>query len=375
MTQTSSPPASRDHVIRHIRSPMRVYLGSPMRGPLRGFVRPVLLFAVPALLLAAAVWVYLGFGRYATTDDAYVKADLAMVAPQVGGNVLAIHVQENERVVEGQVLLDIDDEAVQFAVRQAQAQVEAARIKIEALKANHVMQSAEVVLAEDQAKFAQTELDRQSNLSSQSLVSKADLDKAQKNYDLMHGMALIVRAQMHGTAIQLQGDPELAVDEHPEVRAALVELERAWRNLEYTHLVAPRGGIVSRLPFVGDRVTAGVPVLAIVDDGNEWIEANFKETDLERMHPGQPVEIEIDTFPDWHGKGKVESVAQASGAEFALLPPQNASGNWVKVVQRIAVRISIEHEAPAPELRVGMSAFVRVDLGTANKGAGSSPEH
>jgi len=188
----------------------------------------------------------------------------------------------------------------------------------------------------------------------------------------MHGLSLIIRGQMHETAIRLSGNPDLAVNDHPEVRAAAADLQRAELDLDRARLLAPRAGIVSRVPHVGDHLTAGVPALAIVDDSREWVEANFKETDLTRMHPGQPVEIDIDTYPDHQWRGHIESIAQATGAEFALLPPQNASGNWVKVVQRIPVRIAIDADEGAPALRVGMSANVRVDLGPREKDGAAS---
>ena len=337
------------------------------RGIMRGGVRPLLLWGVPAAMVVAGVWIYLSLGRYASTDDAYVQADKSVVAPQVSGNILKINVRENEQVNSGQVLLEVEDEAARLAVQRAQAQLEAARTNVEALKANYVLQSAEVAVAENQARFAQAEFERQKDLARKKLASQSDLDKAEQNYEQMHGLSLIIRGQMHETAIRLSGNPDLAVNDHPEVRAAAADLQRAELDLDRARLLAPRAGIVSRVPHVGDHLTAGVPALAIVDDSREWIEANFKETDLTRMHPGQSVDIDIDTYPDYQWHGHIESIAQATGAEFALLPPQNASGNWVKVVQRIPVRISIDADEGAPALRVGMSATVRVDLGPREK--------
>jgi len=335
-------------------------------------MRLLLLWVVPIAVIAAGIWVYLSAGRYASTDDAYVQADKSVVASQVNGNILRVSVQENEQVHAGQLLLEVEDEASRLAVQRAQAQLEAARTNVEALKANYVLQSAEVAVAENQARFAQVEFVRQQDLAKQKLASQSDVDKAEKDYELMHGLSLVIRGQMHETAVRLSGNPELAVDAHPEVQAAATDLQRAELDLDRTRLLAPRAGIVSRVPHVGDHLTAGLPVLAIVDDSGEWIEANFKETDLARMHPGQPVEIDIDTYPNHQWHGHVESIAQASGAEFTLLPPQNASGNWVKVVQRIPVRISIDADGGAPELRVGMSATVHVDLGSREKGTAAS---
>jgi len=333
-----------------------------VRKRMDGAVRHVFLWLVPVALIAGGIWVYIIFGRYAYTDDAYVQADKTLVAPQVSGNILKVNVHENEHVTAGQVLLEIENEAARLAVERARAQLDAARTSIEALKSSYVFQAATAMVADEQAEFAKKEWERQRDLAKQDMASKADLDKAEQNYKLMYGLALVIREQMRGTAVRLSNNPNLPVEQHPDVQAAAVDLQRAELDLERTRVLAPRPGVVSRLPFVGDHVSTGVPALAIVDNSREWIEANFKETDLTRMQVGQKVDIDIDTYPDHTWQGHVESIAQATGAEFALLPPQNASGNWVKVVQRIPVRIAFEHEDEEPALRVGMSAQVRVHL-------------
>lgn len=334
----------------------------PLRRPRRA-TRLVLLVLVPLVLAAAGLWAWYETSRYATTDDAYVQADIAMVSPQVSGNVLAVAANENDRVVAGQLLVELQADDARIAVQRAEARLDNVRTEIEAMQANYTLQAAEKKLAEEQARFAHNEMERQKDLAEKGLASQSDLDKAEQNYGLMHGMAVVVGQQMNETRIRLAGKLDAPVDEHPQVRAALSELNRARLELERTQLRAPRDGVVSRLPKVGDFLAAGSPALSIVSESGIWIEANFKETDLERMHPGQPVQVQIDTYPDLEWQGRVESIAQATGAQFALLPPQNASGNWVKVVQRIPVRIAIEKEPDAPPLRVGMSADVRVDLG------------
>jgi len=326
-------------------------------------LRLVLLVLVPLALAATGLWAWYELSRYASTDDAYVQADIAMVSPQVSGNVLAVTVSENERVTAGQVLVELQSDDARIAVQRAEAQLDNVRTEIEALQANYTLQAAEKKLAEEQARFAHNEMDRQNDLAGRGLASQSDLDKASQNYELMHGMALVVGQQMNETRIRLAGRLDAPVDDHPQVRAALSEVDRARLELERTRLRAPRDGIASHLPKVGDFLAAGMPALSIVSESGTWIEANFKETDLERMRPGQPVRVEIDSYPGREWQGRVESIAQATGAQFSLLPPQNASGNWVKVVQRIPVRIAIEKEQDPPPLRVGMSADVRVDLG------------
>jgi membrane fusion protein (multidrug efflux system) len=326
-------------------------------------LRFVLLVAIPVGLVAAGLWGWYLMTRYASTDDAYVQADITMVSPRASGNVLEVAVRENERVAAGQLLLELQSDDARIAVQRAQAELDNARTEVEALKANYTLQTAEMTLADEQARYAGIEMDRQKDLAEKNLASQSDLDKAAKDYDLMRGLALVVRQQRKQTRIRLAGNLDGPADDHPRVRAALAELERAQLELERSRLRAPRDGVVSHLPKVGDFLAAGAPALSIVSDSGVWIEANFKETDLERMHPGQPVRIGIDTYPGHEWRGRVESIAQATGAQFALLPPQNASGNWVKVVQRIPVRILIEEDPGAPLLRVGMSAGVRVDLG------------
>lgn len=329
----------------------------------RGIIRPVLLWILPAIVVIASVWLYTSLGRYVSTDDAYVQARKTTVSPQASGNVVQLFVKENEKVARGQIVLEIEDEFRQINLRRAKAQVESARTTIEALKATYALQAAEVVVAEDQAKFARNEYERQREMASRKLASKSEVDKAQQTYELMRGAALVIKQQMQETVAKLAGDPKIPIEKHPDYRAAMANLDTAELELERTRLRAPRDGIVSRLPYEGDHLTIGIPAFSIIADEGAWIEANFKETDLEKMQPGQTVEIEIDTYPDhtWHGH--VESIAQATGAEFALLPPQNASGNWVKVVQRIPVRIAIDDGNRGPLLRAGMSALVSVDTG------------
>jgi membrane fusion protein (multidrug efflux system) len=332
-------------------------------------LRFTLLVLVPLLVAVAGFWAWYSLSRYVSTDDAYVQTDIAMVSARVSGNVLSVAARENQRVAAGQLLLEIQSDDAQIAVQRAQAQLENVRTEIEALKANYTLQSAEMKLADAQAGFARKEMERQRDLADRKLASQSELDKAEQNYQLMHGLALVMRQQMNETRVRLSGSVEAPVENHPRVRAAASELARARLELERTRLRAPRDGMVSHLPKVGDFLAAGSPALSIVSDGDPWIEANFKETDLGHMHPGQPVRIAIDTYPGHEWEGRVESIAQATGAQFDLLPPQNASGNWVKVVQRIPVRIDIVEQDDGPELRAGMSASVRVDLGRKRLGS------
>jgi membrane fusion protein, multidrug efflux system len=211
--------------------------------------------------------------------------------------------------------------------------------------------------------YAVSELERQRELAVRKLVPQSSLEATQRSRDIAVGSIEILQLQLNQARSKLGGDPDLPVDQHPAVRAAAASLAKARVDLEHTLLNAPQAGVVSHLPQVGDRVEPGHGAFAVVTSRGVYLEANFKETDLEWVRAGQAVSIEVDTYPgrEWHGR--VASIAQATGAEFALLPAQNASGNWVKVVQRVPVRISIETKSGDPPLRSGASAEVSIDTG------------
>jgi membrane fusion protein, multidrug efflux system len=328
-----------------------------------GAIRPLLLWVVPAAVIVVCLVIYFSQGRYVSTDNAYVQLEKTAVTPHISGHVVTLFVRENDKVEQGQIILKIEDDDTRINVKQGLALLESARTNIKVLKATYDLQQAEVDVALDQARFSENELDRQKDMAKRNMASKSDVDEAEQEFELMRGAALIVKQQMQETIAKLHGEANIEIEDHPNVRGARANLENAELMLARTELRAPRDGIVSQLPFVGDTVAVGVPALSIVAVDNPWIEANFKETQLTKIKPGQPVEIEIDSYPGqvWHGH--VDSIAQATGAEFAILPPQNSSGNWVKVVQRIPVRITIDDYSDEEPLRTGLSAHVTVDLG------------
>lgn len=330
--------------------------------PRRG-LRTVMLWILPLLIVGVAVWIYGNGGRFVSTDNAYVKQDRIDVAPQVSGEVFEVRMRENDRVEPGQVVLVLDDSVQRVAVERAQAQLASAKADIEALKAAYREKAGEVEVARRTAAYSVREFDRQRELADKQLVAAAQVDVAHRSSDLALGAIGVMQLQLGQTLAQLGGDASAPVEKHPAVMTAAAELSRAQLDLTRTVIKSPRGGIVSHLPQVGDHVDAGRPSFAIVTDRDIWLEANFKETDLEYVRAGQSVDIDIDTYGHHTWKGRVESISQATGAEFSLLPPQNASGNWVKVVQRIPVRIVIESRDDDPPLRNGMSADVSIDTG------------
>lgn len=326
-------------------------------------LRSLLLWVVPALVVGAVLFLYGSGGRYVSTDNAYVQQDRIDVSPQVSGDVRQVFVTENQRVRAGDPLLALDDSVPRAAIHLAEARLDAARADVETLKAGYREKQGELVLAERTAEYSVRELRRQQELAARKLVAAAAVDSAHRTADLAVGAIEVLKLQLGQARARLGGSDEAPTDRHPSVVAAAAELERARIDLEHTVIRAPQAGIVSHLPKVGDRVLAGSSALAIVADQTLWVEANFKETDLADVRPGQPVVVQVDTYGGRKWQGQVESIAQATGAEFALLPPQNASGNWVKVVQRIPIRIALKIPEDAPPLRNGMSADVEIDTG------------
>jgi membrane fusion protein (multidrug efflux system) len=211
--------------------------------------------------------------------------------------------------------------------------------------------------------FASKNLVRQQALTARGLLPAAKLEEAEKAAQDAASYIVVLEQEIRRIDVGLGAAAGGNFEAHPSVRAARAALSATRVDFSHLEVIAPRSGIASRVPQVGDHVTAGRPVLAIVDPTDLWVEANFKETDLEYVRAGQPVEVELDTYSHRVWQGKVESISQATGAEFAVLPPQNASGNWVKVVQRVTVRVRIERRADDPPLRAGMSATVKIDTG------------
>lgn len=327
------------------------------------WVRRFLVWVLPLLIVAVAVYVYGSAGRFVSTDNSYLHQDKVDVGARIAGVVTEVYVAENDRVRVDQPLIKLSDRTFLNDVDAAEARLASARTEIGALKAAYFAKQGEVAVARTSAAFARRELTRQTELAKQKLVSAQALDAADRTSALTDGAIGVLQLQLAQAAARLGGNPNLPVDQYPLVRAALAELERAKSEVFFSLIVAPQSGIASHLPKVGARIEVGVPACAIVSDREFWIEANFKETDLEWVRVGQPVDIEIDTYPSHRWRGRVQSISQATGAAFSLLPAQNATGNWVKVVQRIPVRISIELRADDPPLRDGMSTTVNIDTG------------
>lgn len=324
-------------------------------------LRRVLFAAGFAGVAAVVLTLWLGSGRYVSTDNAYVKANRVNVSADVSGKLDAVYVRENQAVRAGEPLFRIEQAPYRLAVNKAEAQLRETRLRIEALKAAYAQKAAGLRASEADLAFRRSDHARISGLAAIDAIPRATLDAAQHELEVAQNRASEARHALSAVLAELAGDPQIAVDAHPVVRSAQAALDKARLDLDRTVVRAPIAGIASKLPEVGAYVLPALSVLSVVDTETPWIEANLKESQLEDVRAGQAVRIVIDAYSHSTWDGVVDSIGQATGAEFALLPPQNASGNWVKVVQRVPVRIRIEHHADEPVLRAGMSTEVRID--------------
>jgi len=330
--------------------------------PLRQRLRLPLMLAGPIVVLIGASWWYLTSGRYVSTDDAYIQAARTMVSTDISGRVVAIAVQDNQRVTEGQVLFKLDDRPFRIAVEEATAMLGSARLQVEALKATYRLKSADAKAAEDTLAYQQREFERQRQLAVNGTASRQTFDQAQNSLQVAQQKVVSTQSDIANILAQLGGNPDIPVAEHPSVQRAQAALDKAQLDLSYTTVRAHENGIVTKVEQlqVGSYVTTSTPVFSMMSD-RIWVEANFKETELTYMHPGQSATVEIDTYPGVVFDAKVVSFSPGTGLSFSLLPPENATGNWVKVVQRLPVRLELQTPDPNQLLQAGLSATVDVD--------------
>jgi membrane fusion protein (multidrug efflux system) len=329
----------------------------------RRWLRRVLLLLGPVLVLIVGGYFYVTGGRYVDTDDAYVKADMVSVAAEVSGPIVEVDVRENQHVDPGQVLFRLDEQPFKIALAQAEARLKKADNDVRALKASYRQKQQELELTQKNVAYAEQEFQRQASLVKRDFASRAKYDEAQHNLEVAHQQVAVTEQELRGLLADLGGDPDIPVEQHPTYLTAKAACDQAALDLQHAVVRAPFAGVASQKPDLGDYVKAGTPVMSIVADQEVWVEANFKETDLTHVRPGQPATVTVDTYPDRTWPATVESISQATGAQFSVLPPQNASGNWVKVVQRIPVRIALKTGPDDPPLRAGMSVVAEIDTG------------
>ncbi len=349
-----APPAAGDRIL----SP-----AAPPRRPLRERLRLPLMVGVPAIAAVAGFTLYVTGGRYVSTDDAYIQAARVAVSSDVAGRVVEVDVHDNQPVHAGQVLFKLDDRPYRIAVEDAEAHLAAARLKVSAEKAIYRQRQADLQAARDTLEYENRELQRQQQLLAPGIASRAQYDRAMHAAQAARQQVAATQQQIASVLAELGGDPDIPLDQHPQVQQAQAALDRARLNLSYTVTKAPEDGVVTKVDQlqVGDYVNTAQPLFALISSAHVWIEANFKETQLTHMVPGQAATVSIDTFPDETFTAHVVSLSPGTGSAFSLLPPENATGNWVKVVQRLPVRLQLDHAPDIARLRAGMSADVEVD--------------
>lgn len=327
-------------------------------------LRPILLIAVPAVAIVGALLWWLWGGRYISTENAYVKADIVHVSTEVSGRVIEVALKDHAQVKPGELLLKIDPEPYKLALDKAEAELDQTRAHVEALRAEYRGAKSELKEAGERLQFFDAQRSRQKLLVDKGVGRAFVMEEADSNADAAHTRVNGARQKMQRVLAQLGGNPEIETAAHPIVREKMAARDRAKYDLDRTVVFAPLGGLAVNVKLLpGEQIRAATPLFAIVSDATAWVEANFKETELTYVRPGQSATVVLDIYPDVTWKGEVESISPATGAEFALLPPQNASGNWVKVVQRLPVRLKLLRAdgGDGMPLRAGMTATVTVD--------------
>jgi membrane fusion protein (multidrug efflux system) len=326
--------------------------------------RLMIMLSVPVVLALGGGWFYLTGGRYVDTDNAYVQQAKVAISSDVAGRIASVAVHENQPVNAGDTLFTIDPEPYRIALQQAEAALAAAKVNVEQLRVAYGASKARLDAAKATLDIRQAEFDRKQSLATQGLAADAAIDDVRLALQQAQTAVTLAEQDLANATAALGGDPEVAIEDHPAVRSAMAARDNAQRNLNKTTVIAPAPGIVSQVASlnVGQFISVGATIASLVETDQTWISANFKETQLDTLRTGQTVEVTVDALPGVKFEGELESIGAATGSEFALIPAQNATGNWVKVTQRIPVRVHIAG-AHLDELRSGMSANVAVDTG------------
>jgi membrane fusion protein (multidrug efflux system) len=333
-------------------------------GALRRHRRTLLLVVLPVVAVIGGIGFYLTGGRYVTTDDAYVGAQKVLITPDISGKIEKVIVREGQHVNEGDVLFEIDPVPFRLALQQSKALLDQAHTTYDNAVNNIKIYGEMGDLMQQSVDIKKRDVDRKSTLVKSNFGSQLDLDNSGASLITARAELEFLKQQTATSRNQLLGNPDLPLEMFPPYVQAKAALDQAQRNLDHTTLRAPMSGIATQVDNIqlGRFVPAGTPILSVIDDARPWVDANLKESDFTYIAVGQTVDVEVDAFPNHVFKGTVGSLSPGTGAQFAILPPQNATGNFVKVVQRVPVRIYLDHaDSAVKKLKAGMSSFTSID--------------
>jgi membrane fusion protein (multidrug efflux system) len=364
------PVARRDTPQQQPDRPAEIPVVAPGKAPRRSHRRTIrwAMFALLPLALIGGAYRYVTGGRVMSTDDAYVNAETVGISTDVSGIVQQINVGENQHVDKGQVLYRLDSRQFQIAVDNAKANLAQTALMITSMKQDYVRMLSDVAAQQAQVALDQATYDRNASLVGSGAISRATYDQARFTREAGKSKLESLRQQAAVQLAKLDGNPDIPVTQHPQFLQAKAQVDEAQRQLDDSVVKAPFAGIVTQVSAIapGKYLAASTTAFYLVATGHVWVDATPKETELTYVRPGQTVTVTVDTYPDAVWRGVVESVSPAAAQQFALLPAQNTSGNWVKVVQRIPLRVRVDtNEKNLPPLRAGMSVEVDVDTGHA----------
>ena len=328
-------------------------------------VRFFLLVVTPLAALALGLMWWLATGRYVSTDNAYVGADKVLITPQITGPIVAVHVVEGQRVAVGDPLFDIDPAPYRTALELAQGRLAAARVEFANLRSSYASNIAQIAMGQQAVDLRQADYDRKAALVKSHAGTELELDTATAALVQAKQILEFSRWWQESTIVKLGGGPDASIEAFPDYVQAKAQVEDAERNLRNANVTAPIAGVATQVDQIelGRVAPAGQPVFAVVADTGLWVDASPKESDLTYVRVGERASVTVDTFPDRQWRGWISSIAPGTGAQFAILPPQNSSGNWVKVVQRVPLRFSFDADQDVANLRAGMSVILSIDTG------------
>jgi membrane fusion protein (multidrug efflux system) len=369
-SETSEAPQARPSPATKSTKPLNENTSAPKeaaQSARRRSLRWAMFSLLPLALVAGGYW-YITGGQIMSTDDAYVEADKVGISTDVSGIVQDVDVAENQHVKAGQILYRLDARQFQIAVENTKANLAQTGLMIESMKRDYRRMLSDIDAQQSQVELDQSTYDRQADLVQRNVTPKANYDQARFTLQADKSKVASLKQQAEVQLAKLGGNPDIPITEHPQYLQAKAQLDEAQRQLVHTIVRAPFAGIVTNVPSIapGKYLQASTTAFYLVATDHVWVNANPKETELTHVLPGQPVTVIVDTYPDLEWHGTVESISPAAAQEFQLLPAQNTSGNWVKVVQRILMRVRVDtNDKSRPQLRAGMSVEVGVDTGHA----------